>query len=116
MMADSDSILEKCRNSAKKLTPEDVLKKCAEAAEQRGAGRVRTIHHSKKKSNSPAFGGRSLKWSDFQSALRTSIEASWQEEHGTWKLSGGVDRDGDPVTVAIAVSAEDEDIYVWTGF
>jgi hypothetical protein len=56
------------------------------------------------------------KWADFQSALMTAVEATWQEEHGTWKLTGGVDRDGEPLTVPIVVLIDTEDVYVWTGF
>ena len=110
------NLLEKCRNSAKNFTPDDVLKKCIKAAKQEGSARVRTISHSQKKSKSPAFGGRSIKWADFQSALMTAVEATWQEEHGTWKLAGGVDHDGEPLTVPIVVLIDTEDVYVWTGF
>jgi hypothetical protein len=46
----------------------------------------------------------------------TAVEATWQEEHGTWKLTGGVDRDGEPLTVPIVVLIDTEDVYVWTGF
>ena len=116
MMDDSSRLIEKSRSSAKKLTSDNVLKKCIKAAERRGAGRVRTILHSKNKSKSPAFGGRSIKWADFQSALLTAVKAMWQEEHGTWKLTGGVDRDGEPLNVAVIVLIDTEDIYVWTGF
>ena len=116
MRDDLSSLLEKSRNSAKKLTSEDVLQKCIEAAEQKGAGRVRRIFHSQSKSKSPAFGGRSIKWADFQSALISAVEATWQEEHGTWKLSGGVDRDGESLTVPVVVLIDTEDVYVWTGF
>ena len=110
--------IDQCRASAPNITNHDVLSKCRAAAAQQGNGRVRTIDHSRKKKSTPELGrgGRGIKWSDLQAALLTATDAHWQEEHGTWKITGGTDLDGDPLIVTVVVTLSGDDVYVWTSF
>jgi hypothetical protein len=118
MNEDLQYLIERCRESAPDLTNHDVLAKCRAAAEQKGNGRVRTIAHSRKKKSNPELGsgGRGVKWSDLQAALLTATDALWQEDHGTWKIIGGTDLDGDPLILAVVVDRQGDDVYVWTTF
>lgn len=109
-------LIKQCRLSAKELTEEYILEKCFNAGEQKGEGRIRRINHAVRKQEPSTHGGRSIKWVDFQSVLMSATGAIWQENHGTWKLTGGLDCDGEPLTVAVVVLITTEDVYVWTGF
>ena len=40
---------------------------------------------------------------DVEEAVRTATAAAWQPDRGTWKLTGGMDLDGDPLTVVVAI-------------
>jgi hypothetical protein len=40
---------------------------------------------------------------DVDEAVRTAMTAIWQADRGTWKLIGGTDLDGDPLTVVVAI-------------
>lgn len=118
MHEDLKYLADRCRSSAQHLTSDKVLSICRSAAKQQGNGRVRTIGHSRKKQGAPwqDAGGRNIQWIDLREALLTAANASWQEEKGTWKLTGGRDIDGDPLTVAVVVALDMEDVYVWTAF
>jgi len=43
---------------------------------------------------------------DVQSALLTATRASWQQEHSSWRVTGGSDLDGDDLTVAVEFTGE----------
>jgi hypothetical protein len=43
---------------------------------------------------------------DVQNALLTASYARWQEEHGSWRITGGVDLDGDDLSVAIEFTGD----------
>ena len=43
---------------------------------------------------------------DVQNALLTASRASWQQEHSSWRVAGGVDLDGDDLTVAIELTGD----------
>lgn len=43
---------------------------------------------------------------DVQNALLTATGASWQAEHGSWKVVGGVDLDGDGLNVALEFTSD----------
>ena len=43
---------------------------------------------------------------DVQNALLTATSAFWQVEHGSWKVVGGVDLDGDDLDVALELKAD----------
>jgi len=43
---------------------------------------------------------------DVQSALLTATRATWQAEHGSWKVSGGLDLDGEELVVAIEFTGD----------
>lgn len=38
---------------------------------------------------------------DVREALSSCTSALWQEEHGRWRLDGGLDLDGDELTLAV---------------
>lgn len=118
MNGDLTHLIGRCRSSAQHLTSDKVLSICRAAAEQQGNGRVRTTQHSRSKRVAPWQGasGRNISWSDLREALLTAADASWQEEHGTWRLTGGRDIDGDALTVAVVVALGMDDVYVWTAF
>lgn len=42
---------------------------------------------------------------DVKNALLTATSATWQDDHQSWKDSGGVDLDGDDLRVAVDVEA-----------
>jgi hypothetical protein len=46
----------------------------------------------------------------------SATEATWQEDHGRWKLTGGSDDDGEPLTAIVIVTLDSEDVYVWNAF
>jgi hypothetical protein len=113
-----ENLITLCRISAPQLTSDDVLAKCRAAAEQIGQGRIRTTRHSREKANDPGLcsKGRSIDWVGFQAALRSATAATWQEQHGTWMLAGGTSLDGDPLSVAVVVTVQSDDVHVWTAF
>ena len=39
-------------------------------------------------------------------ALVTSTSATWQAEHLSWRVSGGVDLDGDGLTIVVDIEAD----------
>ena len=43
---------------------------------------------------------------DVQNALLTATRASWQSEHGSWKVVGGIDLDGDGLDVALEFTGD----------
>jgi len=43
---------------------------------------------------------------DVQNALLTATRASWQSEHGSWKVVGGIDLDGDGLDVALELTGD----------
>ena len=43
---------------------------------------------------------------DVRNALLTATGAFWQVEHGSWKVIGGVDLDGDGLDVALEFTAD----------
>jgi hypothetical protein len=40
---------------------------------------------------------------DLREALLSAKKATWQPGERTWKLEGGVDRDGEPLAVVVAI-------------
>lgn len=111
MREDLKYLLDVCRASAASFQGTEVLAKCRAAAEQKGRGRVRTTQHSRDRMRE-----RGVKWLDLKIALETATAAQWQDEHGTWKVTGGTDVQGDPLTTAMVVVCESEDVYLWTLF
>jgi hypothetical protein len=116
MEDDLSYLMQKCRASASRLTGSDVLAKVRAAGEQRGQGRIRTTNYSRKKGEAPPEGGRSVSWSDIRAVALSATQATWQEDHGRWMLTGGVDRDGDPLTAIFVVISDSDDVYVWNAF
>ena len=43
---------------------------------------------------------------DVLNALLSATTASWQHDHETWRVGGGVDRDGDDLTVIVDLEAD----------
>lgn len=43
---------------------------------------------------------------DVKNALLTATDATWQTDHQTWHISGGVDCDGDGLSVAVTIEAD----------
>lgn len=50
---------------------------------------------------------------DVRNALRSSTDATWQPDRGTWKVTGGVDLDGDDLVCAVDI---EDDVIVVTIF
>jgi hypothetical protein len=59
------------------------------------------------------MGERGATYEDVKRALVTARRAVWQDDHGTWRVVGGVDLDGDELQVAVDVQA---DVIVVTVF
>jgi hypothetical protein len=116
MEDDLNYLTQKCRVSAQQLTSREVLAKIRAAAEQKGPGRIRTTNYSRKKAEAPSQGGRSVSWSDIRAVALSATQATWQEDHGRWMLTGGVDRDGDLLTAIFLVTSDSDDVYVWNAF
>lgn len=43
---------------------------------------------------------------DVKHALLSASAATWQPDHQTWKVTGGVDRDGDDLVCAVDIEAD----------
>jgi hypothetical protein len=43
---------------------------------------------------------------DVQHAITAATSATWQPDHETWRVDGGVDLDGDELTVVVDVEAD----------
>jgi hypothetical protein len=39
-----------------------------------------------------------------ESDIKTAQSATWDTEHNSWKLSGGVDIDSDPLDIAVDIN------------
>jgi hypothetical protein len=50
---------------------------------------------------------------DVLNALISATSAGWQHDHETWRVGGGVDLDGDDLTVIVGLEA---DVIVVTMF
>lgn len=109
-------LMTRCRDSARTLTPLDVLSKCRVAAEQSGQSRIRTTSYFRTKASTPDEGGRSISWSDVRAVALSATSAIWQEDHGRWALLGGVDNDGEPLTAIVMVTTDSDDVYAWNAF
>jgi hypothetical protein len=46
----------------------------------------------------------------------SATQATWQEVHGRWKLTGGIDGDGDPLTAIFVITSDSDDVYAWNAF
>ena len=49
---------------------------------------------------------RAAEPADVIRALLTALSATWQSNHGTWSVEGGIDRVGDDLTVIVAIEAD----------
>jgi hypothetical protein len=116
MNEDLAYLMQQCRASARQLTDSKVLAKVRAAAEQKGQGRIRTTRYFRQKMEAPALGGRSVSWSDIRAAALSATRATWQEDHGRWMLTGGVDGDGSPLAGIYIVISDSDDVYVWNAF
>ncbi len=116
MEDDLSYLMEKCRTSASTLTEADVLAKCRAAAEQKGRGRIRTTNYGRRKAQAPELGGRNVSWSDLRAVALTATRAIWQQDHGRWMLTGGVDSDGEALTGIFIVISDSDDVYAWNAF
>jgi hypothetical protein len=115
MNEDLDYLMRRCRDSAPQLTDKIVLEKCRAAAEQRGQARLRTTSYFRRKMKPQDEGGRAISWSDLRDAVLSATSAIWQEDHGRWRLTGGMDNDGIPLTIIVMVTSDD-DVYAWNAF
>lgn len=88
------------------MKPDEVLTLAAGAARFR---RVRLSGHALDQMHE-----RNVQIADVYQSLQTAKEARWQEDHGTWKLVGGLDMDGDELVLAVAI--RDHDVKVVTVF
>lgn len=67
----------------------------------KGAARVRQVRwsgHSRERATQ-----RTVTAEDLREALLSAKKATWQPGERTWKLEGGVDRDGEPLAVVVAI-------------
>ncbi len=109
-------LTQKCREAAPHFTGNIILEMCQKAAEQQGQARIRITSYCKRKMKPPSEGGRNLSWSDLRDALLTAKVATWQEDHGRWMVTGGLDNDGEPLTVIVMVTLDSDDVYAWNAF
>jgi hypothetical protein len=77
------------------VTPQEALALAQGAAR---LGQVRLTEHARERALE-----RGVQRCDLESAVRTSMSAVWSAEHGSWRLSGGVDLDGEALAVAVAI-------------
>lgn len=49
---------------------------------------------------------RGARQDDVRNALLTATAATWQDEQGNWRLTGGVDLDGDELTACVDLMAD----------
>jgi hypothetical protein len=66
-----------------------------------GIGRILIRHHARVR-----MAERGATIDDVQRALTTATSATWQPDHETWRVGGGVDLDGDELTVVVDVEAD----------
>jgi hypothetical protein len=78
------------------VTPEEALNVAQGAARLR---RVQLTLHSRQRVSE-----RGVFPEDLESAIKTAKSAQWDTEHNNWKLSGGVDLDGDALEIALDIN------------
>jgi hypothetical protein len=76
-----------------------------------GLGRIRLSWHAQVE----RMPERGVALADIQSALVTATAANWQADHGTFKVTGGVDTDSDELAVCCTVDP-DVEVFVTTIF
>lgn len=66
-----------------------------------GLGRVVFTRHARER-----MGDRSATAGDVCEAMLTARSAAWQADRSNWRVSGGVDLDGDDLTIIVDIEAD----------
>ena len=78
------------------ITPEQALEIAKGAARTRQA--AMTVHALQKMRE------RNVHANDVRSAILTATTITWRDDDESWRLEGGTDIDGDPLTVALTIN------------
>jgi hypothetical protein len=80
------------------VTPREALKEVQRLASK---GYIRYVPHARQRMQQ-----RRVKEVDVKNALLTAGAARWRTDHQRWEIVGGVDVDGDDLTVAVEIEAD----------
>jgi hypothetical protein len=90
-----------------KLTPLEALKEAKNAA-RAGMLKFSEIHYERERKDE-----RKIYRPDVAHAVRSATHALWQPDHGTWKLTGGTNRQGEPIVVCVGIAWVVTVVTVW---